>query len=105
VAIVLAANISLTAMPRSTRPHGMAGIDAVSKVAFPPLWMIVRDVDVANGRMRIPIKKNRSMNPMGLRTACIKEKFHGMTSRSGSNSKFFTRGNFNAAGTPGKTSI
>jgi len=27
--------------------------------------MIVRNVDVANGRMRYLIKKNRSMNPHG----------------------------------------
>ena len=64
VAIVLAANVSPAAMLKSNRPRGMAGIDALSTVAR-TVWMIVRDLDVANGRMLIPIKKNRSMNSAG----------------------------------------
>ena len=64
VAIVLAANVSPAAMLKSNRPRGMAGIDALSTVAR-TVWMIVRDLDVANGRMLIPIKKNRSMNSHG----------------------------------------
>ncbi len=64
VAIVLAAHVSPAAMLRSTRPRGMAGIDALSTVAR-TVWMIARDLDVANGRMLVPIKKSRSMNPNG----------------------------------------
>jgi hypothetical protein len=64
VAIVLAANVLPAAMLRANRPRGMAGIDALSTVAR-SVWMIVRDLDVANGRRLVPIKKTRSMNPHG----------------------------------------
>ena len=37
VAIVLAADVSPTVMPRSTRQQGMEGIDVISKAARPPL--------------------------------------------------------------------
>ena len=64
VGIVLAANVSPAAMLRTNRPRGMAGIDTLSKVAR-TVWMIVRDPDVANGRMLVPIKKNCSMTENG----------------------------------------
>jgi hypothetical protein len=64
VAIVLAANVLPAAMLRANRPRGMAGIDALSTVAR-SVWMIVRDLDVANGRRLVPIKKTRYMNPHG----------------------------------------
>ncbi len=64
VAIVLAANVLPAAMLRANRPRGMAGIDAMSTVAR-SVWMIVRDLDVANGRRLVPIKKTRYMNPHG----------------------------------------
>ena len=64
VAIVLAANVLPAAMLRANRPRGMAGIDALSMVAR-SVWMIVRDLDVANGRRLVPIKKTRHMNPHG----------------------------------------
>jgi hypothetical protein len=64
VAIVLAANVLPAAMLRANRPRGMAGIDALSMVAR-SVWMIVRDLDVANGRRLVPIKKTRYMNPHG----------------------------------------
>ena len=64
VAIVLAANVSPAAMLRANRPRGMAGIDALSTVAR-TVWMIVRDPDVASGRMLVPIKKNCSMHENG----------------------------------------
>jgi len=64
VAIVLAANVSPAAMLRANRPRGMAGIDALSTVAR-TVWMIVRDPNVASGRMLVPIKKNCSMHENG----------------------------------------
>ena len=64
VGIVLAANVSPAAMLRTNRPRGMAGIDTLSKVAR-TVWMIVRDPDVAHGRMLVPIKKNCSMTENG----------------------------------------
>jgi hypothetical protein len=64
VAIVLAANVLPAAMLRANRPRGMAGIDALSTVAR-SVWMIVRDLDIANGRRLVPIKKTRYMNPHG----------------------------------------
>ena len=64
VAIIGASSSFHAPLRRLTRRRRSGGIEAVASAAR-MVWMIVRDLDVANRRMLLPIKKCQSIDPAG----------------------------------------
>ena len=64
VAILAVSNSGTAETLRSTRRPGGSGIKALSKVAR-AVWTIVRDLDVSNRRMLLPVIQASTTNPAG----------------------------------------
>ena len=64
VAILAVSNSGTAETVRSTRQPGGPGVKALSKVAR-AVWTIVRDLDVSNRRMLLPVIQASTTNPAG----------------------------------------